>query len=74
MAGSILDILKKTAQQGAQNAGNALFGGAPAAVGGKLSAADELAQLQKNGPPSALQYGSWQDRIDTLKKQLSAKK
>lgn len=74
MAGSILDTIIKNAQIGAQNAGNALFGGAPAKVNATLSAADELAQLQKNGPPNALQYGQWQDRMDQLKKQLAAKK
>ena len=33
----------------------------------KMSAAEELAKLQKEGPPSALQYGQWSDRVDASK-------
>lgn len=75
MAGpSILDLIKTRVQQGVQqaagSAGNALFSGAPAAVGGAMSASDELAQLQKKGPPDAMHYGAWQDRMAQLQQQI----
>lgn len=39
-------------------------------VNQRMSAADELAKLQKDGPPNALQTRDWQDRIDALKAQM----
>jgi hypothetical protein len=38
----------------------------------KMSAADQLAKLQKDGPPNALQYQTWQDKMADLKKQMAA--
>lgn len=40
----------------------------------KLTAASQLAQMQKDGPPNALQYGSWQQKMDDLKKQIAGQK
>lgn len=73
MAGSLLDMLKQMVQKAAPAAGNALLGGAPNNVGNTLDAASELAKLQRDGPPNSMQYGSWQARIDQLKKQLNQK-
>jgi hypothetical protein len=71
MAGqSILDMIRTNVQQGIQSAGNALFSGAPAKVGSAMSAADELAKLQKDGPPDAMHYGAWQDRMAQLQQQI----
>jgi len=38
----------------------------------QMSAAEQLAKLQKDGPPNALQYGDWQNKMDALKKQMQA--
>lgn len=80
MAGpSILDMIRTNVQKGVQTAGNALFSGSPNAVGsaiepqskpGAMSAAEELAKLQKDGPPDSLHYGRWQDRMAELQQQI----
>lgn len=85
MAGpSVLDMLKTNVQKGFQSAGNSLFSGAPNAVGsaiapqakpgGAMSASDELAKLQKDGPPDSLHYGRWQDRMAELQQQIRSGK
>lgn len=70
----IRTAVQATIQNAAQGAGNALFSGAPAAAGKAMSAQDELTKLQKDGPPDAMHYGSWQQRMDDLQKQIRAKK
>lgn len=70
----VLAALQQKVQQGAAKAGNALMGGAPNKAGSILDASQELARLQKEGPPDAMHYGAWQDRIATLQKQLASKK
>lgn len=70
MADSILDMLKKKVQGAAQSAGNAIMSGAPTKTGASLSAADELAKMEKAGPPDAMHYGSYQQRLDDLRKQV----
>lgn len=84
MAGpSILDMLRTNVQKGFQSAGNSLFSGAPNAVGsaiaptakpGAMSASDELAKLQKDGPPDSFHYGRWQDRMSELQQQIRSGK
>lgn len=45
-----------------------------ATANAQASAAQQLAQMQKDGPPNALQYGTWQSKMDDLKKQMAAGK
>lgn len=76
MAGpSILDLLKTRIQQGVQSAaasaGNALMSGSPGKASTALSASEQLAQLQQQGPPDAMHYGRWQDQIAQLKDQIA---
>lgn len=82
MAGpSIIDMIRTNVQQGLQSAGNALFSGSLDKVGSALapqqpkpgapmSASEELAKLQKDGPPDSLHYGRWQDRMAVLQEQI----
>lgn len=74
MAGGLLDYVRSGFNNAVNNSPLNPFKPADKALdyaNKQMSAAEELAKLQKEGPPNAMQYGTWQDRIATLKAQMA---